>query len=268
MTGTASLKEYQKAAWSAGDYVAVAGATVLASELLIEAVNVRPGDRVLDAACGSGNALIAAGRRFANVTGLDFAPAMLEQARQRAEVERIRAQFVEGDLEAMPFPDGDFDVVLSAFGAMFAPDQQRTADELVRVCRPGGHIGLASWTADGALGRLFTIAARYIPATPGVPSPTAWGDAGHLARLFGGAVCDIACTRREVVFRYHSAQQWLRHFQEHFGPTRMMFAVLPRRLAEPLERDLLGLWDDLNRASDGSLIAPVEYLEAVLTKSR
>lgn len=265
MTGAAALKEYQKTAWSTGDYVAVAGSAVLASELLIEAADVRPGDRVLDAACGSGNALIAAGRRFATVTGLDFAPSMLLDARRRADVERVAAELVEGDLEALPFADGTFDVVVSAFGAMFAPDQRRTAAELVRVCRPGGRVGLASWTAQGALGRLFTIAARYVPATPGVASPTAWGEPDHLRTLFGDAICDMVCLRREMMFRYHSPEHWMRHFKEHFGPTRMMFSVLPRRLAEPLERDLVGMWDDLNRATDGRLVAPVEYLEVVLT---
>ncbi|HJQ03550.1 MAG TPA: class I SAM-dependent methyltransferase [Jatrophihabitans sp.] len=267
MTSTAQLKEYQKAAWSAGDYVAVAGATVIASELLVAAVDVRPGDRVLDAACGSGNAMLAAARRFAEVTALDFSPAMLAEARHRAGVERTQVRLVEGDLESLPFPDGYFDVVLSAFGAMFSPDQVRTAAELARVCRPGGRIGIASWTAEGALGQLFSVAARHVPATPGVASPTAWGDPDQLAMLFGAAVTGISCTRRQVMFCYHSPEHWMRHFKDHFGPTRMMFSILPARLAEPLERELIGMWDGLNQATDGRLVAPVEYLEAVLTTS-
>ncbi len=265
MSQTASLKKYQKAAWSAGDYVSVAGSTVIASEMLLEAVDVRPGERVLDAACGSGNATIAAARRFAEVTGLDFSPTMLAEARRRLDVERLTATLTEGDVEALPFPDGHFDVVISAFGAMFAPNQQRTAAELMRVCRPGGRIGLASWSPDGALGRLFTAAARYIPPTPGVPSPTAWGDPEQLRDLFGSRVTEAVTIPRDFIFRYHSPQHWLAHFKEHFGPTRMTFAILPQRIADQLERDLIDMWDDLNRATDGRLIAPVGYLEAVLT---
>ena len=266
MTGAAFLKEYQKAAWSAGDYVAVAGSTVIASELLLEAVDVRPGEQVLDAACGSGNATIAAARRFAEVTGLDFSSTMLDQARRRLDAEHETATLVEGDLEALPFPDGAFDVVVSAFGAMFAPDHRRTAGELLRVCRQRGRIGLASWTPDSALGRLFAIASRYVPATPGLRSPTAWGDPDHLRTLFGDRVAEITCARRAVTFRYHSAEHCMQHFKDHFGPTRMTFSVLPRRLAEPLEQDLVRMWTDLNLATDGRLVAPVEYLEAVLTK--
>jgi ubiquinone/menaquinone biosynthesis C-methylase UbiE len=266
MTGTASLKKYQKAAWSAGDYVAVAGSTVISSELLLEAVDVRPGEQVLDAACGSGNATIAAARRFADVIGLDFSAAMLRHARRRLDVEHGTAGLVEGDLEALPFLDDAFDVVVSAFGAMFAPDHRRTAAELLRVCRQRGRIGLASWTPDSALGRLLAIASRYVPTTPGMRSPTAWGDPDYLRTLFGDLVTEVACTRRAVTFRYHSPGHWMQHFKEHFGPTRMTFSVLPRRLAEPLEQDLVGMWTDLNQATDGGLVAPVEYLEAVLMK--
>jgi SAM-dependent methyltransferase len=266
MNRMGSLKEHQRTAWSAGDYVSVAGSTVITSEMLLEAVDIRPGERVLDAACGSGNATIAAARRFAVVTGLDFSPPMLAEARRRLDVERLTATLVEGDVEALPFPDADFDVVVSAFGAMFAPDQRRTAAELLRVCRPGGRIALASWTTDGALGRLFSIASTYVPPTPGVPGPTSWGDPDELRALFGDGVVDLRAVRREFMFRYHSPEHWLAHFREHFGPTRMMFSVLPERMARRLERDLLGIWDDLNRATDGRLIAPVGYLEAVLTK--
>ncbi|MEV6596480.1 class I SAM-dependent methyltransferase [Actinoplanes sp. NPDC051346] len=268
MTASNSLKEYQKAAWSAGDYNVVAGSTVIAAELLLEAVDVLPGERVLDAACGSGNATLAAVRRFADVVGLDFSPTMLAEARRRLDTEGGVAELVEGDVERLPFPDEHFDVVLSAFGAMFAPDQRRTAAELLRVCKPGGRIGLACWSPRGALGRLFDIAARYLPPTPGVPTPTAWGDVEQLRSLFGEGVEHIRWSDRDFIFRYHSPEHWMTHFREHFGPTRMTLSALPQRLAVRLERDLVAMWDEYNRATDGRLVAPVRYLEAVLTKSR
>ncbi|WP_327365655.1 class I SAM-dependent methyltransferase [Streptomyces sp. NBC_01217] len=262
-----SLKDFQKAGWSAGDYTSVAGSTVIASEQLMETLDIRPGSRVLDAACGSGNATIAAARRFADVTGLDFSPAMLEAARRRLEVERVDADLVEGDVEHLPFDEGEFDVVTSAFGAMFAPDQKRTAAELLRVCRPGGRIGLACWTQNGALGELFRVMSDYIPPTPGVPKPTDWGDPEALHELFGEGVTEIRSATRDFVFRYRSPEHWMDHFRSNFGPTRMTFSVLPKSRAAALERDLIAMWHGRNRASDGCLVAPVEYLEAVLVKA-
>ncbi|MEV4470090.1 class I SAM-dependent methyltransferase [Nonomuraea salmonea] len=263
---SSSLKHYQRSAWSAGDYTSVAGTTTIASELLIEHLDVRPGERVLDAACGSGNATIACARRFADVTGLDFSASMLEDARRRMEAERVSARLIEADVENIPLPDGDFDVVVSAFGAMFAPDQKRTAAELLRVCRPGGRIGLASWTATGSLGGLFEIMSRYIPPTPGTPQPTGWGDPDRLRELFGDGIAGIRTARRDFVFRYRSPEHWLEHFKTNFGPTSMVFSVLPPRQAAALERDLIEMWAPWNRATDGALIAPVEYLEAILVK--
>jgi len=265
-SGRSALKRYQQAAWSAGDYTSVAGSTVIASELLAEALDIHPGELVLDAACGSGNATIAAARRYAEVTGLDFAPVLLADAARRLDSEHVRATLVQGDLEALPFGDDSFDVVISAFGAMFAPDQERTAAELSRVCRPGGRIGLASWTAEGALGQLFRITSSYIPPTPGVPAPTAWGDPRRLRELFGGSA-GIRASTRDFVFRYRSPGHWMQQFKDHFGPTRMTFALLPPELSETLERELLTIWPPLNRATDGSLVAPVQYLEAIVTKT-
>jgi SAM-dependent methyltransferase len=262
-----SLKRYQRAAWSAGDYTTVAGSTVIVSEQLMETLDLRPGERLLDAACGSGNATIAAARRFADVVGVDFAKDLLLDARRRLDVERAPAFLVEGDLEALPFADDSFDVVVSAFGAMFTPDQKRTAAELLRVCRPGGRIGLACWTPGGAIGRLFQIMSSYIPPTPGVPSPTDWGDQDGLRAIFGDGVAEVRSVDREFIFRYRSAEHWMECFKKHFGPTRMTFAVLPKAMAAALERDLIGMWGDLNRADDGCLVAPAGYLEAVMTKA-
>ncbi|WP_171055265.1 class I SAM-dependent methyltransferase [Nonomuraea sp. KC401] len=263
---SSSLKHYQRSAWSAGDYTSVAGTTTIASELLAERLDVRPGERVLDAACGSGNATIACARRFAQVTGLDFSATMLEDAQRRMAAERVSARLMEADIEDIPLPDADFDVVLSAFGAMFAPDQKRTAAELLRVCKPGGRIGLASWTAGGSLGGLFDVMSRYIPPTPGTPQPTDWGDPDRLRALFGDGIADFRATRRDFVFRYRSPEHWLEHFKTNFGPTSMVFSVLTPRQATALERDLIDMWRPWNRATDGALVAPVEYLEAILTK--
>ncbi|MBB5083628.1 class I SAM-dependent methyltransferase [Nonomuraea endophytica] len=265
-TRASSLKDYQRSAWSGGDYTSVAGTTTIASELLVERLDVRPGERVLDAACGSGNATIACARRFADVTGLDFSATMLKDAGRRLAAERVSAELIEADIENIPLPDSGFDVVVSAFGAMFAPDQKRTAAELLRVCRPGGRIGLACWTAVGSLGGLFDIMSRYIPPTPGTPQPTAWGDPSQLRELFGDGIDELGATRREFVFRYRSPQHWLEHFKTNFGPTSMVFSVLPPRQSAALERDLIDMWRSWNRASDGTLVAPVEYLEAVLIK--
>jgi SAM-dependent methyltransferase len=264
---TARLKDFQKAAWSAGDYTLVAGSTVIASEQLVEVADIGPGDKVLDAACGSGNATIAAARRLADVTGLDFSAAMLSDAGRRLESERAPARLVEGDLEDLPFADGGFDVVTSAFGAMFAPNQKVVASELLRVCRPGGRIALASWSGGGAMGRLFARMARYVPPTPGVSDPTTWGDPAGLATLFGDDAKFLHCEEREFVFRYHSPQHWMDQFRTHFGPTRLTFEMLPARLADALSADLVEMWSEFNRVTDGRLVAPVRYLEAVLVKT-
>jgi SAM-dependent methyltransferase len=191
---------------------------------------------------------------------------MLRDAERRLHAEHVRAELVEGDAEALPFPDDRFDVVISAFGAMFTPDQRRTAAELTRVCRRGGRIALACWSGRGAMGRLFRLMSRYVPPTPGVPNPTRWGDPDQLGELFGEGVRIEHCELRQFMFRYHSPQHWMEQFRTHFGPTRMTFSLLPEALATSLSADLIGMWSDLNQVADGRLIAPVDYLETVLVK--
>lgn len=264
--GAEAFKRHQRRAWAEGDYTSVAGSTVIASELLMEKLDIRPAQRLLDAACGSGNATLAATRRFADVTGVDFAEELLRDARVRLAAEHLTASLVLGDLEALPFADGSFDAVVSAFGVMFAPRQEHAATELVRVCRPGGRIGLASWTAEGALGELFRVMSRYVPPTPGVPLPTAWGSPERIEELFGASARLVHSRTREFVFRYHSPEHWMHRFKTQFGPTKLTFSVLPEETATALQRDLLNIWPSRNRASDGCLVAPVEYREAILMK--
>jgi SAM-dependent methyltransferase len=199
-----AIKQRQQAAWSTGDYSAVGARLYITSELLCEAVDLRAGERVLDVACGSGNAALAAARRFCQVTGVDYVPALLERARERAQAERLEATFQEGDAEALPFPDASFDVVLSTCGAMFAPDQEQTASELLRVCRPGGRIGMVNWTPDSYVGGLFKAIGGHLLPPPGVRPPVQWGSEERLRELFGPDV-RISVPKRSFLWRFPSA---------------------------------------------------------------
>jgi SAM-dependent methyltransferase len=215
----ATIKQRQQAAWAAGDYAAVGARLLLTAELLCEAVDLRAGQRVLDVACGSGNASLAAARRFCQVTGVDYVPALLERARQRAQAEGLEASFQEGDAEALAFPDASFDVVLSTCGAMFAPDQERTASELLRVCRPGGRIGMVNWVPDGYVGELFRTIGRYLPPPPGLRPPVLWGSQDRLRELFGHDVT-ISAPRRSFLWRWPSAEHQAEFFATFYGPTQ------------------------------------------------
>src|SRR5882724_6817015 len=183
-----AIKKRQQATWASGDFSVVAACIVLQAELLAEAANLQADWRVLDVATGSGNAAIAAARRGCRVVGMDYVPALLESGRIRAKAEHLELEFVEGDAENLPFPSASFDAVLSIYGTMFAPDHQKTAAELVRVCRPGGVIGLASWTPEGFIGEMFRLFSKYIPPAPGLVPPIRWGDEAHLRTIFGSAI--------------------------------------------------------------------------------
>lgn len=260
------IKTAQRAAWGAGDFAVVARHTVFPAELLCEAVDLRAGQRVLDVATGSGNAALSAARRGADVVGVDYVPSLLVRGRQRAAAEQVAVEFREGDCEALPFPDNAFDVVLSLFGAMFAPDQQRAADELLRVTRPGGKIANASWTPDGFWGRAFGLKSRFIAPPAGVTPPTAWGTIERLRGLFGGRVTIEKVTRRTTDFRYVSADDWLSFFRTYFGPMLKTFEQLDADQGLAFARALKELAGEYNRAKDGTLVIPGEYLEVVLTK--
>jgi SAM-dependent methyltransferase len=202
----AAIKRGQQATWASGDYHMIGTQIAIVSELLIEALDLHSTERVLDVATGSGNAAMAAARRGCTVVGIDYVPALLIRARRRVEADGLAVDFVAGDAEDLPFEDDSFDVVSSVFGAMFAPNQDRTASELVRVCRPGGRIGLVAHTPEGFIGQLFRTLARHVAPPAGLRSPILWGTEARLAELFGGASTEIRSVKRTYVFRYRSAR--------------------------------------------------------------
>jgi SAM-dependent methyltransferase len=263
----AAIKAKQQSTWSAGDYARIGTTIQLVGETLCEAVPVAAGERVLDVACGNGNAALAAARRYAVVTGLDYVPALLDGARARAAAEGLALDLREGDAEALPFEDGSFDVVLSVFGVMFTPDPARAAGELARVCRPGGRIALASWTPDGFIGKVFQTVGRHVPPPAGLRSPAEWGTERRVRELFDGAARAIRLERREFTFRYRSPAHWVEVFRTFYGPIHRAFAALPPAAGALLERDLLAVLEEANAARDGTLAAPSSYLEVVITRA-
>jgi SAM-dependent methyltransferase len=221
---------------------------------------------VLDVAAGNGNATLAAARRFAEVTSTDYVPALLDRGRARAAAERLPVTFREADAEALPFPDASFDVVLSTYGVMFAPDQDRAAAEMARVCRPGGRIGLANWTPGGFIGALFKVVGRHVPPPAGLRSPALWGTEERLHELFGREASSIVATPREFNFRYRSAAHWVEIFRALYGPVHKAFLALDPPRQEALERDLLDLLARFDRGGAAGLVVPAEYLEVVITR--
>lgn len=261
----ATIKGRQQIAWGSGDYAMIGTTLQIVGERLCEAVDLRSNQRVLDVAAGNGNATLAAARRFADVVSTDYVGALLERGRERAQADRLKVTFQEADAEALPFADESFDVVLSTFGVMFTPNQQQAANELIRVCRPGGKIGLANWTPEGFIGRLFKTIGKYVPPAPGVKSPALWGTEVHLDALFG-AKGTVGMRGRTFVFRYKSPKHWLEIFRGFYGPVLKAFAAIDPEAREALEADLYALLDTFNTAEDGTLVVPGEYLEVVVTK--
>jgi SAM-dependent methyltransferase len=260
----ATIKQRQQAIWASGDYHMIGTQILIVSELLIEALDLHSTERVLDVATGSGNAAIAAARRGCNVVGLDYVPALLIRARRRAEADGLAPEFVAGDAEDLPFRDASFDVVTSVFGAMFAPDQEQTARELVRVCRPGGRIGLVAHTPDGFIGQLFKTNARHVPPPAGLRSPTEWGTEGRLGELFRRSIADMLVVKRQYVFRYRSPEDFLLYWRRFYGPTMKAFEAVGEAGRDALQADLLELIARFNRAEDGTMVVPSEYLETVI----
>jgi SAM-dependent methyltransferase len=254
--------------WSQGDFAMIASIVLHASEDLVEAVEVFPGDRVLDVACGSGNGAIAAARRaWGNTTGLDFVPELLERARERAAAERLEIEFVEGDAQDLPFEDGRFDVTMSVFGAMFAPDQQRTADELLRVTKPGGRIGMANWCPDGGLERLFLTVMKHTGGPPpGVSPPVLWGNEDHVRQLFGDGVSELRAERVKSRQAFFSVDHYIDFFRTYFGPIKSAYEKVGPDGEQALTEDLRQMLTEVNTAGDRALVIEPEYLRVVATK--
>lgn len=258
-----AIKERQRAGWEAGDYPRVGNTLQIIAERLVEAAEVRAGQRVLDVASGQGNAAIAAARRFARATGVDYAANLLAQGRERAAAEHLTVTFTDGDAERLPFPDGEFDTTLSTVGVMFAPDQARAADELVRVTRSGGRIAVASWTPDGLVGLLFKTIGRYAPPPAGVRSPMLWGTEERLAELFGDRVDWVSLDKRTFDFTYHSPDHFSEWFRDYYGPITRLAGTLDEGTRAQFAADLADVARHFNRADDGTVLAPGEYLQAV-----
>lgn len=261
----AAIKQRQQATWASGDYAIVGTTLQIVGEMLAEAVDVRAGERVLDVAAGNGNVTLAAARRFANVTSTDYVPELLEKGRRRADAEGLNVQFEVADVEALPYKAASFDVALSTFGVMFAPDQASAARELLRVVRPGGRIGMANWTPDGFIGRLFKTIGAHVPPPAGVRSPALWGSEAHLVALFGPRARDLRVERKLFPFRYGSAQHFMQVFRDFYGPTHKAFAALNADGQAALARDITALLNELDIGAGRGLVVPSEYAEIVIT---
>jgi ubiquinone/menaquinone biosynthesis C-methylase UbiE len=262
-----AIKARQQATWASGDFGQIGVRLQSVGESLCEAVDLHATDRVIDVAAGNGNASLAAARHFADVTSTDYVPDLLDQAKRRAEADRLPMAFQVADAEALPFDDGSFDVALSTFGVMFAPNQERAAGEMLRVVRPGGKIGMANWTPEGFIGRLFELMSAHVPPPPGLRAPMEWGSEPRLVELFGPQASDIRTKRRTYTFRYRSAGHWIDHFRTYYGPTHRAFAALDEDGKKELHADLLeflGRWNTGN--GSGALNIPGEYLEVVVKK--
>lgn len=262
----AAIKVRQQGTWASGDYAVIGATLQIVGESLAEAVDVRADERVLDIAAGNGNATLAAARRFARVTSTDYVPALLDKGKARASADGFDVTFEVADAENLQFGNASFDVVLSTFGAMFAPDQCRTSREMMRVLRPGGRIGMANWTPGGFIGRLFEVMGAHVPPPVGLSSPALWGTEAHLATLFGAEAKDIRAERRVFNFRYRSPAHWVEVFRDFYGPTHKAFAGLDTVRRGALERDVIALLAELNTAGNASLVVPGEYLEIVVTR--
>jgi ubiquinone/menaquinone biosynthesis C-methylase UbiE len=263
-----AIKERQQKMWASGDFSAVAAHIHPDAERLVESANLIAGSRVLDVATGSGNAAIAAARRDCDVIGLDYVPALLEHGRARAQAEGLAVEFVEGDAEALPFPDASFDAVLSIYGVMFAPDQDRAASELLRVCVPGGTIALACWTPDGFVGDMLRVVTRYAPPPAGVRPPVEWGTEQRLRELFGDGISELRTREQAHVFKHRSAEEFADFYLTHYGPTERASAGLDDEGRAALRADLAALGQEASELPAGGPVAiPGAYLETIAIRA-
>lgn len=262
----AAVKTRQQVTWSSGDYAVIGTTLQIVGEQLCEALDVRAGQKVLDVAAGNGNASLAAARRWCEVTSTDYVPALLSRGRERAAADRLKIEFQEADAEALPFAPGSFDAVVSTFGVMFTPDQDKAAAELLRVCRSGGKIGLANWTPESFVGQVFKTIGKHVPPPAGVKSPALWGTRVRLDEMFGADASAIQVEARDFVFRYSSPAHWLQVFRNYYGPVLKAFSMLEPAAQAALESDLLAQIDRFNRSGDATMVVPSEYLEVVITR--
>jgi SAM-dependent methyltransferase len=259
----------QQTMWSKGDFSEVAHLVVPVAERLAEALDLVPDERVLDVACGSGNGAIAAARRsWTKTTGADFVPALLERGRERAAAEKLDVEFVEADAQNLPFDDGSFDVTMSIFGVMFAPDHQRAADELLRVTKSGGRIGVASWCPDGGLQDFFAAIVKHTGGPPpGAVPPVLWGDEGHVRELFGDGVSDLRAERLKSRQAFRSAEHYIEFFRDFFGPIKTAFETVGPEGEQELTGDLERVLEDLSSGGQRALVVEPEYLQVIARRS-
>jgi len=262
----AAIKARQQGIWSSGDYAIVGTTLQIVGEELCEALDIRSGQKVLDVAAGNGNFSLAAARRWGDVVSTDYVPSLLDRGRARATAEGVSIEFREADAEALPFEDASFDVVGSTFGVMFTPNQERAAAELLRVCKPGGKIGLANWTPEGFIGQMFKTMGKHLPPPAGLKSPPLWGTVPRLSELFASQAASIKAEPRTYQFRYRSADHWLEVFRTYYGPTLKAFAALEPRAQAALSGDLKALVERFNRSGDQTMVVPSEYLQVVIVR--
>ena len=267
MVDLAAVTGRQQVVWGRGDFHRIGVSQIIVGELLCRAVAVRAGEHVLDVAAGAGNTSLAAARRGAEVTASDFVPELLDTAARRAEVEGLPLATQVADAQSLPFADASFDVVLSTFGVMFAPDQEKAASELIRVCRPGGRIGLACWTPDGLVGQQFLVVSERVPPPPGLRPPSAWGTATRLEELFGDHIAELSVEVEYADFSHRSSRELVGYLRQWFGPYQTAFEALDADGQAELEQALVDILERFNRSGDGTLLAPAQYLQAVAIRA-
>jgi ubiquinone/menaquinone biosynthesis C-methylase UbiE len=263
-----TLKGKLRGMWIAGDFGEIAKAIADGADEFVGRLELGPGMKVLDIACGTGNTAIPAAKTGADVTGVDIAPNLIEQAQARAAAEGVDAKFEVGDAEAMEYEDGSFDYVITMFGAMFAPRPDVTASELKRVCKSGGLIAMANWTPEAFTGQMFKAGAKHVPPPPGMPSPVLWGSEDTARERLSEGVSDLQMTRRKIVFTYpFGPAEVVEHFRKYFGPTQKQFEMLDEAGQAALRADLVALWESANQATDGTTAVESEYLEVLARKA-
>jgi ubiquinone/menaquinone biosynthesis C-methylase UbiE len=263
-----SLKTRLKATWMAGDFGVIARMIEKGGDDFVDSIGIRPGMKVLDVACGTGNTAIPEAKKGADVTGVDIATNLLEQARKRAEAEGLKIQFDEGDVEALQYADSSFDAVVTMFGAMFAPRPDVTASEMIRVTKPGGFIAMGNWTPEAFVGQMFKVGSTHVPPPPGMSIPVQWGSEDIVRQRFSEGISDLKMNRRKIMFTFDGTpEEVVEHFRQYFGPTQKAFDSLDEAGQAALRKDLVDLWTKHNQATDGTVKVQGEYLEVIATKA-